>query len=128
MLARSALVREAAKLGAFRVVAADELLRDGADPDAWFGLEAEPGFDFDDTAQFPVLAPAALRGAGGYLPTARRDGCGLRRLGARPAHARADSAHAAGRRRADRGEAARARAGRGQRPGRWSARSSCRRD
>jgi hypothetical protein len=69
VLARTALVREAAKLGGFRVVAADELLRDGADPDAWFGLEGEPGFDFDDTTQFPVLAPAELRGAGGYLPT-----------------------------------------------------------
>jgi predicted AlkP superfamily pyrophosphatase or phosphodiesterase len=67
--ARSALVREAARLGSFRVVAADELLRDGADPDAWFGLEAEPGFSFDNTAQSPVLAPAALRGVGGYLPS-----------------------------------------------------------
>jgi predicted AlkP superfamily pyrophosphatase or phosphodiesterase len=69
VLARTALVREAAKLGGFRVVAADELLRDGADPDAWFGLEGEPGYDFDDTTLFPVLAPAELRGAGGYLPT-----------------------------------------------------------
>jgi predicted AlkP superfamily pyrophosphatase or phosphodiesterase len=68
VLARSALAREAAKLGGYRVVAADELLRDGADPDAWFGLEADPGFAFDNTPLLPALAPAASRGAGGYLP------------------------------------------------------------
>ena len=69
VLARTALEREAAKSGAFRVVGADELLRVGADPDAWFALEAEPGFDFDNTALLPVLASAARRGASGYLPT-----------------------------------------------------------
>ncbi len=67
--ARTALTQEAATLRSFRVVAADELLRTGADPEAWFGLEAEPGFAFSNTVQFPVLTPAAWRGVGGYLPT-----------------------------------------------------------
>jgi predicted AlkP superfamily pyrophosphatase or phosphodiesterase len=68
VLARSALTREAARTGGFRVVPAEELLSDGADPDAWFGLEGDPGFAFDNTALLPTLAPAALRGSGGYLP------------------------------------------------------------
>ncbi len=69
VLARKKLEEEAARVGSFRVVAADELLRDGADPEAWFGLEAEPGFLFDDAVQGPILLPAAIRGAGGYLPS-----------------------------------------------------------
>ena len=69
VLARSALEKDAARSGSFRVVAADDLLRGGADPEAWFGLEAEPGFFFDDAAQGPFLVPAAIRGAGGYLPS-----------------------------------------------------------
>ena len=69
VLARSALENDAARLGSFRVVAAAELLRGGADPEAWFGLEAEPGFLFGDAAQGPLLMPAAIRGAGGYLPS-----------------------------------------------------------
>jgi hypothetical protein len=68
VLARKMLAKEAARVGSFRVVAADELLQGGADPEAWFGLEAEPGFVFDDLAQGPFLLPAAIRGAGGYLP------------------------------------------------------------
>ena len=122
VLARSALVREAARLGAFRVVAADELLRGGADPDAWFGLEAEPGFVFDDTAQAAGAGAGRAARRRGLSAVAQRDGYGLRRVGARPAHARAHPAHAAGRRRADRREAARSRARRDQRAGRWSAR------
>jgi len=69
VLARSALEKEAARVGWFRVVAAEELLRGGADPEAWFGLEAEPGFVFDDAVQGPFLLPATIRGAGGYLPS-----------------------------------------------------------
>jgi predicted AlkP superfamily pyrophosphatase or phosphodiesterase len=69
VLARSALENNAARVGSFRVVAAEELLRGGADPEAWFGLEAEPGFLFGDAAQGPWLMPAAVRGAGGYLPS-----------------------------------------------------------
>jgi hypothetical protein len=69
VLARKMLASEAARAGSFRVVAADELLRDGADPEAWFGLEAEPGFLFDDAVQGAFLLPAAVRGSGGYLPS-----------------------------------------------------------
>jgi predicted AlkP superfamily pyrophosphatase or phosphodiesterase len=69
VLARKLLAKEAARVGSFRVVPADELLRDGADPEAWFGLEAEPGFLFDDAVQGPFLLPAAIRGSGGYLPS-----------------------------------------------------------
>jgi hypothetical protein len=69
LLARRKLEQEAARVGSFRVVGADELLRGGADPEAWFGLEAEPGFFFDDAAQGPFLVGARIRGAGGYLPS-----------------------------------------------------------
>jgi hypothetical protein len=66
--ARRALAAEARRTRAFRVVSAEEMLRLGADPDAWFGLEAEPGFAFVDSAHAPPVGPAARRGAGGYLP------------------------------------------------------------
>jgi arylsulfatase A-like enzyme len=68
LLARRALEDRAAATGAFRVVTAQEMLRMGADPDAWFGLEAEPGFVFSDDATGPTLRAAAARGGGGYLP------------------------------------------------------------
>jgi hypothetical protein len=66
--ARRALAAEARRTRAFRVVSAEEMLRLGADPDAWFGLEAEPGFAFVDSPHAPPVRPAARRGAGGYLP------------------------------------------------------------
>jgi len=66
--ARRALAEEAVRSGAFRVVSAEEMLATGADPEAWFGLEAEPGFAFDDRAAGPALRAAAWRGSGGYLP------------------------------------------------------------
>ncbi|HEY8156295.1 MAG TPA: alkaline phosphatase family protein [Myxococcota bacterium] len=69
VLARRALEKEAARVGSFRVVAAEELLRGGADPEAWFGLEGDPGFVFDDAAAGAFLVPAAIRGASGYLPS-----------------------------------------------------------
>ena len=116
MLARSMLEKEAARVGSFRVVAADELLRGGADPEAWFGLEAEPGFLFDDAVQGPFLVPAAIRGAGGYLPSrAEMDtgfvawGRGLRTRVRIPRMSQT-------RRRADGGPSARDRSRRGERP------------
>jgi hypothetical protein len=66
--ARRALAAEALRTRAFRVVSAEEMLRLGADPDAWFGLEAEPGFAFVDSPDGPPMRSAARRGAGGYLP------------------------------------------------------------
>jgi predicted AlkP superfamily pyrophosphatase or phosphodiesterase len=68
LLARRALESGAARTRAFRIVAAAQLLGQGADPAAWFGLEAEPGYVFSDAAEGPELAPSALRAAGGYLP------------------------------------------------------------
>jgi hypothetical protein len=65
--ARSALEAEAERSGAYRIVAADEMIRRDADSEAWFGLEARPGFAFDDSARGPLLRPATRRGAGGYL-------------------------------------------------------------
>jgi hypothetical protein len=49
------------------VVSADEMIQRGADPQAWFGLEAEPGFAFEDDRLGAPLAPARSRAAGGYL-------------------------------------------------------------
>jgi hypothetical protein len=68
VLARTALTRSASQTEAFRVVSAEEMLRLGADPDAWFGLEAEPGFAFVDDARGLLLRPALRRGGWGYLP------------------------------------------------------------
>jgi predicted AlkP superfamily pyrophosphatase or phosphodiesterase len=68
LLARRALEAEAARTGAFRIVPAAQMLGHGADPAAWFGIEAEPGYAFSDAALGPRLAPAAVRAAGGYLP------------------------------------------------------------
>jgi hypothetical protein len=66
--ARSALADEAVRSAAFRVISAEEMIAIGADPEAWFGLESEPGFAFDDRATGPALRAAAWRGRGGYLP------------------------------------------------------------
>lgn len=68
LLARRALEEKAASSGGFHIVPAQEMLRLGADPDAWFGLEAEPGFAFTDDARGPLLRAAVARGEGGYLP------------------------------------------------------------
>ncbi|MEE9606665.1 MAG: alkaline phosphatase family protein [Myxococcota bacterium] len=66
--ARRALAAAAERTRGFRVVPAAEMLALGADPGAWFGLEAEPGFAFDDAARGALIQPAAQRGAWGYLP------------------------------------------------------------
>ncbi len=70
VVARRLLGEEAERTGAFRVVSADEMIRLGADPDAWFGLEAEPGYVFGDTFEGPSLRAAAVRAAGGQLASA----------------------------------------------------------
>jgi len=67
LLARRALEEAARKSGgAFHVVSADEMLARGADPEAWFGLDAEPGWVFEDAAGGPVLAAASQLAEGGY--------------------------------------------------------------
>ncbi len=67
MLARRALDRAARSAGGFRIVGADELLARGADPEAWFGLEAQPGFGFGLAVSGPLLRPASERGVAGAL-------------------------------------------------------------
>jgi len=67
LLARRALEGAAATTQAFRVISADELFRLGADPEAWFGLEASPGYGFGPAATGPRLHFAAEKGAAGYL-------------------------------------------------------------
>jgi predicted AlkP superfamily pyrophosphatase or phosphodiesterase len=66
--ARRSLEAAAESTRAFRVVSARELLELGSDPEAWFGLEATPGFDFGNRTTGPLLEPASVRGASGYLP------------------------------------------------------------
>jgi hypothetical protein len=65
--ARRTLEGAAARTGAFRVVPAAEMLRLGADPEAWFGLEAAAGFGFGDAARGPLIGPSAARGLAGRL-------------------------------------------------------------
>jgi predicted AlkP superfamily pyrophosphatase or phosphodiesterase len=68
VLARRAFDEEAARSGAFRIATAAEMLSLGADPEAWFGLEAEPGYAFGDGALGARMGAAAARSVGGYLP------------------------------------------------------------
>lgn len=65
--ARHVLEAEANRTRAFRVVSAERMLALGADSEAWFGLEAEPGFSFGNQIVPPLLQPGARRGVGGYL-------------------------------------------------------------
>ena len=65
--ARDILEAEAERSGAYRVVSADEMIRREADSEAWFGLDARPGFAFEDWPQGPLLRPSKRRAAGGYL-------------------------------------------------------------
>jgi hypothetical protein len=75
--ARQRLEAAAQETGAFRIVSADEMIARGADPDAWFGLQAEPGFAFESDTAGAVLAPAGARGAGGWLAGRAPPGVGL---------------------------------------------------
>jgi hypothetical protein len=75
--ARNALEAEAARSRAYRIVSADEMIRRGADSEAWFGLDARPGFAFEDSLRVPVLGAAAQRAAGGYLEARSDPGPGF---------------------------------------------------
>jgi arylsulfatase A-like enzyme len=68
VLARKALRDAAAQTGAFRIVSADEMLRSGADPEAWFGLEATLGYEFGVATSGPLVHAAAQRAGAGYFP------------------------------------------------------------
>jgi hypothetical protein len=65
--ARRALEVQATETGAFRIVSAEEMIARGADPEAWFGLEAVPGFAFGDATVGPVVTTTRARAAAGYL-------------------------------------------------------------
>ncbi len=65
--ARNALEAEAEQSGAYRIVSADEMIRREADSEAWFGLDARPGFAFEDSARGPLLRASPRRAAGGCL-------------------------------------------------------------
>ncbi len=66
--ARKALAAAAEESGAFRIVSAEEMLRMGADSEAWFGIEAELGYAFGDAVEPHFMLAAPFRSGGGYLP------------------------------------------------------------
>jgi hypothetical protein len=82
MLARRALGSAAERTHAFRVVPAEEMLRLGADPDAWFGIEAEPGYLLSDLPRGPLVRAAGVRAGWGYLPYRREMDAGFVAWGA----------------------------------------------
>jgi hypothetical protein len=67
LAARKRLEAFARETAAFRVVSAEVMIELGADPEAWFALQAEPGFAFDNAYAGPPLAPASVRAAAGAL-------------------------------------------------------------
>jgi predicted AlkP superfamily pyrophosphatase or phosphodiesterase len=79
VLARRALEEAARATLAFRIVSAEEMLARGADREAWFGLAAVPGHQFDEAAapEGRLLAPSAARGAWGTLDGAASPAIGL---------------------------------------------------
>lgn len=66
--AREILEAESKRTGAFRVVSAARLAEIGADPQAWFGLAAEPGYTFGRGLLRPVTRPSERRSVGGAFP------------------------------------------------------------
>ncbi|MCC6641605.1 MAG: alkaline phosphatase family protein [Deltaproteobacteria bacterium] len=66
-LARRALEAAGERTKAFRVVPARELLEKGADPEAWFGLEAASGFWIGEDVSGPLVAPAPVHGSWGHV-------------------------------------------------------------
>jgi hypothetical protein len=69
-LARRALESAAARTHGFRIVPARELLETGADPEAWFGLEAAEGFWIDEETSGALVKPAPIRGSWGNVASA----------------------------------------------------------
>jgi len=66
--ARKLLEEEAIATGAFDVVSAADLAGAGADPQAWFGLAARPGFLIGNGLVQPALRPATRRASAGAFP------------------------------------------------------------
>jgi len=65
--ARQRLEEAARETRSFRVVSAEEMIAHHADPEAWFGLEAEPGFVFEDGYIGDPIVPSTRHAAGGQL-------------------------------------------------------------
>ena len=66
----SILDEEAQRNGrVFRLLSREELDRLGADPEAAFGLEAQPGYTFDDRLTGPFAEPHGRKGGHGWIPT-----------------------------------------------------------
>ncbi len=80
--ARDVLRAEAERTDAFRVVSARELQSLHADPQAWFGLEASPGFAFGDAPDAAPLRGSPRLAADGALSDPERSGAGLVAWGA----------------------------------------------
>lgn len=68
LAAREVLEEEARRSGAFDVVPASALAGQGADPQAWFGLAARPGFMLGDALTGPLLRPADRHSSPGGFP------------------------------------------------------------
>ncbi|HIF95059.1 MAG: alkaline phosphatase family protein [Myxococcales bacterium] len=66
--ARKWLEEAADATDAFEVVSALELAESDSDPQAWFGLAANPGFVFGNGLSKPMLRPSRLRASAGALP------------------------------------------------------------
>jgi hypothetical protein len=82
LLARRALEEQAARTRAFRIVSAAELEPQGADPQAWFGIEAEPGYGIGKAARGAAIQATDRRGLGGYLPSREGSAVGFVAWGA----------------------------------------------
>jgi hypothetical protein len=65
--AREVLEREASRTGAFEIVSAKELGIAGADPQAWFGLIAAPGYMIGNELSGDAVRPSNARGTAGVL-------------------------------------------------------------
>jgi hypothetical protein len=60
LLARRAADLFATETRTLRVLSAKEMVARGADPEAWFGLETEPGFVFADGTEGPPMRPSTV--------------------------------------------------------------------
>ncbi len=66
-LARRALEIVGTRTRTFRIVPAREMLERGADPEAWFGLEALEGYTFSENVGGDLVGPTPLRASWGHL-------------------------------------------------------------
>jgi len=68
LASRELLEDEAIRTRGFMVVSAADLARAGADPQAWFGLAARPGFVIGQGLVQPAMRTSELRGSAGAFP------------------------------------------------------------